>query len=111
MIHQTKAEMAAEATIALAKKIAEAKTVVEKKETPLTAKDLKQHLGGTINQRIEEDRSIVLTMKHGERPEVQFNGFWNGRLIKNAQNAIARSYRERRHKHMRANASIPNKET
>lgn len=104
MTYKTKAMLAAEATVEKAKKLE------EKKDAPLTAKDLKQHLGGTINERIEEDRSIVLTMKHGERPEVQFNGFWNGRLIKNAQNAIARSYRERRHKQVRAHASTPNKE-
>ncbi len=71
---------------------------------PLTAKDLKQALSGTINQRIEEDRAIVLTMKHGERPEVRFDGFWNGRLVKNAMNAISRSYRQRRHKQVRAGA-------
>jgi len=70
----------------------------------LTAKDLKQELSGTINQRLEEDRAIVLTMKHGERPEVRFDGFWNGRLVHNAMNAISRSYRLRRHKHVRANA-------
>lgn len=70
----------------------------------LTAKDLKQALSGTINQRLEEDRAIVLTMKHGERPEVQFDGFWNGRLVKNAMNAISRGYRLRRHKQVRANA-------
>ena len=71
---------------------------------PLTAKDLKQGLSGTVNQRIEEDRAIVLTMKHGERPEVRFDGFWNGRLVKNAMNAISRGYRLRRHKQIRPNA-------
>jgi hypothetical protein len=78
-------------------------------ETPeLTAKDLSQGLSGTINQRIEEDRSIVLTMRHGERPDVIFTGFWNGRLVKNAMNAISRSYRLRRHKEIRAHADVPN---
>jgi len=76
----------------------------------LKAKDLKQALSGTINQRLEEDRAIVLTMKHGERPEVRFEGFWNGRLVKNAMNAISRQYRLRRHKQVRANAAVPNKE-
>lgn len=70
----------------------------------LTAKDLKQGLSGTINQRLEENRAIVLTMKHGERPEVRFDGFWNGRLVKNAMNAISRNYRLRRHKQVRAGA-------
>jgi hypothetical protein len=75
----------------------------------LTAKDLKQALAGTINQRLEEDRAIVLTMKHGERPEVRFDGFWNGRLVKNAMNAISKGYRLRRHKQVRAHADVPNK--
>ena len=75
-----------------------------------TAKDLKQALSGTINQRIEEDRAIVLTMKHGERPEVRFDGFWNGRLVKNAMNAISRGYRLRRHKQIRAHADVLNEE-
>ena len=82
----------------------------ERDEQPeLTAKDLKQGLAGTVNQRMEEDRSIVLTMKHGEKPDVNFNGFWNGHLVKNAMNAISRGYRLRRHKDIRAHASVPNK--
>lgn len=82
----------------------------ERDEQPeLTAKDLKQGLSGTINQRLEEDRSIVLTMRHGQRIEVDFAGFWNGRLVKNAMNAISRGYRLRRHKDIRAHATVPNK--
>lgn len=79
-------------------------------ESTLTAKDFKQELSGTMNQRLVEDRSIVLTMKHGERPEVQFNGFWNGRLVHNAMNALSRCYRQLRHKQVRAHADVPNKE-
>ena len=72
------------------------------------AKDLKQGLAATASQRITEDRSIILTMKHGERPEVQFSGFWNGKLVNNAMNAISRGYRLRRHKAIRENAEKPN---
>jgi len=79
-------------------------------EPELNARDLSQELSGSINARMEEDRSIILTMKHGERPEVDFNGFWNGRLVKNAMNAISRGYRLRRHKQVRAHADVPNKE-
>lgn len=71
---------------------------------PLTGKDFKQALAGSLEDRMKEDRSIVLTMKHGEKPEVNFNGFWNGRLVQNAMNAISRGYRHRRHKNIRANA-------
>ena len=83
-------------------KAEQAKVPAEK--ATATAKDLKQALGGSINDRLLEDRSIVLTMKHGEKPEVRFDGFWNGRLVKNAQNAISRNYRLRRHKQIRPNA-------
>ena len=90
---------------------AQANAKAEKVTTsPAIAKDLKQALSGTINERMEEDRSIVLTMKHGERPEVVFTGFWNGRLVNNAMNALSRNYRLRRHKQVRANAAVPNKE-
>ena len=73
-------------------------------DTVPTAKDLKQALSGSINDRLMEDRAIVLTMKHGEKPDVRLDGFWNGRLVKNAMNAISRNYRLRRHKQIRPNA-------
>jgi len=91
--------------------IEDAKAFVEKKKEPeLKAKDLKQALSGTISERELEDRSIILTMKHGEKPVVNFNGFWNGKLVKNAMNAISRGYRLRRHKQIRAHADVPNTE-
>lgn len=79
----------------------------ERDEVPeLTAKDLKQGLSGSLEDRMKEDRTIVLTMKHGEKPNVSFSGFWNGHLVKNAMNAISRCYRLRRHKQVRANATV-----
>ena len=95
---------------ATAKEIVEAAKakVEEKKEPELKAKDLSQQLSGTISQREKEERSIILTMRHGERPEVAFNGFWNGKLVNNAMNAISRGYRLRRHKQIRARADVPN---
>lgn len=80
----------------------------EKDLPPLTAKELKHDLGGDYKGRLEGDRSIVLTMKHGERPTVNFGGFWNGKLVNNAMNAISRAYRLQRHKDVRANAHAPN---
>jgi hypothetical protein len=78
---------------------------VREAEQTLRAAELKSGLAGTPEERDKEDRSIVLTMKHGEKPEVIFNGFWNGRLVQNAMNAISRGYRLRRHKAIRANAT------
>ena len=84
--------------------------LVEKRdETPLlTAKDLKQELSGDYKQRIEETKVVTITFVYGERPDVVFSGFWNGRLVKNAQNALSRSYRHRRHKQVRSKAQDKN---
>lgn len=82
---------------------------LEKEKTlpPLTAGELKLELGG-YKERLEGDKSIVLTMTHGSRPAVEFGGFWNGKLIGNAMNAISRAYRLQRHKNARAHATVPN---
>ena len=74
----------------------------------LTAKDLKQELSGDYKQRMEETKIVTIVFKYGEKPEVVFSGFWNGRLVKNAQNALSRSYRHRRHKQVRSNAQDKN---
>lgn len=96
-------------TEAMKKKTAEAtKQIIRVVQEPEpTAKDLKRDLGGTVEERKREQRSIILTMKHGERPDVLFTGFWNGHLVKNAMNAISRGYRQRKHKHIRAQATVP----
>jgi len=80
-----------------------------KHESATTAQDLKTILSGTVEQRMQETKSIIITMKYGERPEVQFIGFWNGRFVRNAMNAISRNYRLCRHKQIRAHADVPNK--
>lgn len=64
-----------------------------------TATQLSNELGGTIKQRLETERTVVVKMFPDHRqPEVVFTGFWNGKFIKGAQNAISREYRGRRHK-------------
>jgi hypothetical protein len=75
-------------------------------EPELRAADLKQELSGTINQRETEEKSIYITLKHGEKPQVVFTGFWNGKLVRNAENAISRAYRQLRHKNIRLNATV-----
>ena len=77
-------------------------------QAQLTAKDLKQGLSGDLKQRMEEEKTVHIVFKYGERPDVTFTGFWNGQLVRNAQNALSRSYRQRRHKNMRAHANEPN---
>lgn len=70
----------------------------------LTAKDLKNELAGSPMDRMKEKKVIVITLDYGKRPEVEFQGFWNGKLVHNAMNAISRAYRLTRHKNIRANA-------
>lgn len=50
----------------------------------------------TYQDRLKTERTIHLTMRLDSLPEVIFSGFWDGRLIQSAMNAIARQYRQRR---------------
>lgn len=77
-------------------------------EQGLTAKDLKQELSGDVGDRMKERKVIIITLDYGKRPEVEFQGFWNGKLVHNAMNAISRAYRLLRHKNIRVNANTPN---
>jgi hypothetical protein len=85
-----------------------AKPVNLTEEVELTAKDLKAGLGGTLEDRMGETKVIIITLVQGKRPEVDFQGFWNGKLVHNAMNAISRAYRLLRHKNIRTHASVPN---
>ena len=79
-------------------------TPIEETEGVLTAKDLKRDLIGSLDDRMKEIKSIIITLNYGKRAEVEFIGFWNGKLVHNAMNAISRSYRLQRHKTIRAGA-------
>lgn len=67
-----------------------------KNNDTLKAKNIYQEIGGTFDDRMSQERSIHLTMTLDKRPEVVFTGFWNGKFIQAAMNAIARQYRQRR---------------
>lgn len=73
-------------------------------EVEITAKDLKNGLAGGVDDRMKETKVIVVTFTYGQRPAVEFQGFWNGKLVHNAMSAISRAYRLTRHKNIRANA-------
>lgn len=77
----------------------------------LTARDFRNDLSGTFKERMEEEKSILITLRYGSRPEVKFSGFWNGKLISSAMNAISRSYRVLRHKNIRTHANEQNTTT
>jgi hypothetical protein len=68
----------------------------EEKEKPSTAVDLTPALGGDLDARLKGKREIHLIMEYGKRPEVIFSGFWNGKFVGSATNAISRSYRLQR---------------
>ncbi len=66
------------------------------KEKAITASELTQELQGTAGQRNEEEKTLVVKLLPGKRPTVLFTGFWTGKFIRSAQNAIAKNYRVRR---------------
>lgn len=69
------------------------------------AHELKKVLGGSFDDRIKEDKVILITLRYGQRADVIFTGFWNGKLVSNAMNAVSRAYRVQKHKTIRANAT------
>lgn len=71
-------------------------TISSENVSALRAKNIYAELGGDLKDRMSQPRSIHLVMTLDARPEVVFTGFWDGRLIQSAMNAIARQYRQRR---------------
>ena len=59
----------------------------------LKGRDLSQGLQGTYEQRMQEEKTILLKMVPGKKPTVVFTGFWNGHFIKAAMDSVARAYR------------------
>lgn len=74
------------------------------------AVDLSKELAGSYDERMREDKTIVITLSYGKKPDVVFTGFWSGKLVSSATNAIARSYRLLKYKNIRPNPTTPNKE-
>ena len=52
-------------------------------------------------------RELTIKIKQGEKPEVKFNGFWNGKFIQAAMSSIAKAYRIQARNIVRPRA-IPN---
>jgi len=65
-------------------------------EGTLTAKLLKDQLSGSYEERMNEEKTILITMIAGAKPTVEFTGFWNGMLIRKAMDSVAKAYRIRR---------------
>lgn len=68
----------------------------ERAKLALKAPQISKSLGGDFDDRMSQERTLHIRMTLDSRPEVVFTGFWNGKLIQAAQNAVARAYRQRR---------------
>lgn len=55
-----------------------------------------------VNERNETFRKITIIYKPGERPFVEFDGFWSGRLLQSAISSISKAYRLRRYEMTRS---------
>lgn len=62
------------------------------------AAELTSALGSTQVMKPAEPTQVILTFLTGERPRVELVGMWNGRMVKTAQNEIARAFRVWRHR-------------
>lgn len=71
-------------------------TETQENITFLKSKNIYSEIGGSYDDRMSQPRTLHLTMTLDKRPEVIFTGFWNGKFIQAAMNAIARQYRQRR---------------
>lgn len=76
---------------------------MEESTSNITAAELQQELSGSYDERIKEDKTIVIKLIYGKKPEVTFTGFWTGKLINSATNSIARAYRTYRAQAIRTN--------
>ena len=77
------------------KVVSEVKATVPLAPKPLTASKLSEALASS-KERIEGEKTVMVKMVMGKRPEVTFSGFWNGKFIAGAVNSIARAYRLQR---------------
>ncbi len=80
---------------------------VKKDDKPLTAKLLKEQLSGSYKERLEEEKTILLKYKPGQRPEVYFTGFWTGKFVRAAINSISKAYRLRKWRPSRPSGTMP----
>jgi hypothetical protein len=68
----------------------------------LTAGDLKAELAPSV----DGEKTILLKMVPGKRPEVVFTGFWTGKYIAAATNSIAKAYRVARRNIIKPRMSV-----
>ena len=52
-----------------------------------------EELRDELRPPVEGEKSLLLRINPGHRPEVVFTGMWTGKYIKAAMDSIAKSYR------------------
>jgi hypothetical protein len=52
-----------------------------------------EELRDELRPEIEGEKTLILKMLPGKRPEVVFTGAWSGKYIKAAMDSIAKGYR------------------
>ena len=52
-----------------------------------------ESLRDALAPKVDGEKTILLKMSPGKKPEVAFTGFWTGRYIDAAMNSIAKAYR------------------
>jgi hypothetical protein len=92
LIHKENTSERAKETVLIVKEQVKEQIEILKTKAP----KLVNELGGTYEERMKQDRAIHLTMNANSRPIVVLIGYWDGRLIQGAMNAIAKQYRQRR---------------
>ena len=75
--------------------VTQPKVVQGKKE--YRGNQLADALQGTYEERMKEEKTILVKMVPGDRPSVSFTGFWNGRFIRAAMDSVAKAYRLRKY--------------
>ena len=81
-------------------------TEVKTPDKPLTAKMLSSALAGTYEERKSEEKVLTIRYKSGERPKVEFSGFWGGLDIKAVLSAIPRAYKVSRRNAIRSASEL-----
>jgi hypothetical protein len=71
---------------------------------------MEKSIVGTIEERNAETKTALIVFKHNLKPEIIFTGFWSGRLIHSAQNALSKAYRLSKYRISRPDTKVVSEE-
>jgi hypothetical protein len=63
-------------------------------------------LSNALSQRVNEAKELKIVMTPGQKPVVEFKGFWSGKFITAAMNSVAKAYRIQARNMVRPRAKI-----